>query len=322
MPGRYACEEAGMEGLRQLSRCDALRETRKRRLIAIFWVSMIALAWVCSLVVLPPAWAQQLAGAARIVVNNVSGTLPTARERVVMRVGIDVIPNEVIDTAENSATLIAFKDNTQLPICPSSEIVLDRITFDPNPMLAFSLRAGCAKFFSGLVLKTALINTPSAQIRTSGTILTVTVSARGATTVSVAEGAVSVTGAGRSVTVAAGQSTLVLRGQAPTPPVPTPPEPPIVTEMNRLLAMASAQDFGTRAAARSPAVEAPTDAGTNTFTPNVDGKIQSEIAGDATPAFGPCVGSTGTIGSRGTHGACGAAGSNGTHSSAGSNGTH
>jgi hypothetical protein len=241
-----------------------------------------------------------------------------------MRVGIDVFPNEVIDTAESSATLIAFRDNTQLPICPSSEIVLDRVTFDPNPLLAFSLRIGCAKYFSGLVLKTALINTPSAQIRTSGTILTVTVSARGATTVSVAEGAASVTGAGRLVTVAPGQSTLVLRGQAPTPPVPTPPEPPIVTEMNRLLTMASAQDFGTRAAARSPAVEAPTDAGTNTFTPNVDGKIQSEIAGDATPAF-PTAPSKGTHGgepgSKGTHG--GEPGSKGTHGGEpGSKGTH
>jgi uncharacterized protein YlaN (UPF0358 family) len=245
---------------------------------------MIALAWVCSFVVPTPAWAQQPAGAARIVVNNVSGTLPTARERVVMRVGIDVVPNEVIDTAENSATLIAFKDNTQLPICPSSEIVLDRVAFDVNPMLAFSLRIGCAKFFSGLMLKTALINTPSpAQIRTSGTILTVTVSARRATTVSVAEGTASVTGAGRTVTVAPGQSTLVLPDQPPTPPVPTPPEPPIVIEMERLLTTASKQDFGTRAAARSPEVEAPHGFGmfSPNISPNIDSKIQSEIARDA-----------------------------------------
>ena len=46
--------------------------------------------------------------------------------------------------------------------------------------------------------------------------------------------------------------------------------------------------FGTRAAARSPAAEAPHGAGM--FSPNIDGKIQSEIAGDRTPN-----------GSRGTH---------------------
>jgi hypothetical protein len=314
MPGKCHIEGTGAGRFRRCTDCNDFKEMRKRLPPSISLLGMIALVWVCSIVVPLRVWAQQAAGAARIVVNNVSGTLPTARERVVMRVGIDVFPNEVIDTAESSATLIAFRDNAQLPICPSSEIVLDRVTFDPNPLLAFSLRIGCAKYFSGLVLKTALINTPSAQIRTSGTILTVTVSARGATTVSVAEGAASVTGAGRLVTVAPGQSTLVLRGQAPTPPVPTPPEPPIVTEMNRLLTMASAQDFGTRAAARSPAVEAPTDAGTNTFTPNVDGKIQSEIAGDATPAF-PIAPSKGTHGgepgSKGTHG--GEPGSKGTH---------
>jgi hypothetical protein len=66
-------------------------------------------------------------------------------------------------------------------------------------------------------------------------------------------------------------------------------------------------------------VEAPTDAGTNTFTPNVDGKIQSEIAGDKTPGFSTTP--PGSPGSNGTHGS--APGSNGTHSGApGSNGTH
>jgi hypothetical protein len=296
----------------QFTDCNDFKDLRKRLPASIALLGMITLGWVLSFVIPLPVWAQQAAGAARIVVNNVSGTLPTARERVVMRVGIDVFPNEVIDTAENSTALLVFQDNTQLAICPSTEVALRGAVFDPNPTkseLIVFIPNGCTRLSSGALLKTAFFNTPSAEIRTYGTIFTVTVSARGATTVSVAEGAASVTGAGRTVAVAAGQSTLVLRGQAPTPPVPTPPAPPVVTEMNRLLATAST-DFGTRAAARSPAVEAPTDAGTNTFAPNIDGKIQSEIAGDKTPAFGPCAGSTGTLGSRGTHGACG---SRGTH---------
>jgi hypothetical protein len=261
---------------------------------------MIAVAWVSSFILPLPVWAQQPAGAARIVVNNVSGTLPTARQPVMMRAGIDVFPNEVIDTLANSAALLRFQDNTQLAICPSTEVALRGAVFDPNPTkseLIVYIPNGCTRLSTGLLLKTAFFNTPSAEIHSYGTILTVTVSARGGTTVSVAEGTASVTGAGRSVIVAAGQSTMVSRGAAPTPPVPTPPQPPIVTEMNTLLMTASAQDFGTRAAARSPAVEAPTDAGTRMFTPNIDGKIQSEIA--------ECGGT-----SRGTHGACG---SRGTH---------
>ena len=300
-------------------RCD-LQPPDQRRLFSL--VSLLTLMTLCSVVGAVPAWAQQPAGAARIVVNDVTGTIPTVRERTVVRVGDNLVQNEVIDTAPNSATLVVFQDHSRLAICPSAEVVLNRAEFGPSatgPTLVVFIPYGCTQYSSGLLLKTALFRTPSAEIRTFGTILTVTVSARGGTTVSVAEGTASVTGAGRSVTVPAGRSTLVSRGAPPTPPVPTPPQPPIVAQMNTLLMTASAQDFGTRAAARSPAVEAPTDAGTNTFTPNVDGKIQSEIAGDATPAFGPCFGSTGTLGSRGTHGACG---SRGTHGSAGSRGTH
>jgi hypothetical protein len=301
------------------------RVLRKGRLLWISLVSEISLAIMCSVVGSLPVRAQQPAAAARIVVNNVTGTIPAAREHAVVHVGDKLVQNEVIDTAANSATLVDFQDNSELAICPSAEIVLNRAEFGTTPGgagLVVFVASGCTRFSSGLLLKTVLFTTPSCEIRTSGTILTVTVSARGGTTVSVAEGTASVTGAGRTVIVAAGQSTLVLRGSPPTPPVPTPPQPPIVIEMDRLLQTASAHDFGTRAAARSPAVEAPTDAGTNTFTPNVDGKIQSEIAGDATPAFGPCAGTSGTLGSNGTHDGCSSAGSRGTHGAAGSRGTH
>ena len=301
-------------------RCD-LQPLDQPRLFSL--VRLLTLMTLCSVAGAVPAWAQQPAGAARIVVNDVTGTIPAVRERTVVHVGDNLVQNEVIDTAPNSATLVVFQDDSRLAICPSAEVVLNRAEFGPSPTgptLVVFIPYGCTQYSSGLLLKTALFRTPSAEIRTSGTILTVTVSARGGTTVSVVEGTASVTGVGRSVTVPAGRSTLVSRGAAPTPPVPTPPQPPIVAQMNTLLMTASAQDFGTRAAARSPAVEAPTDAGTNTFTPNVDGKIQSEIAGDATPGFSNGTHS-GAPGSNGTH--SGVPGSNGTHGgSAGSNGTH
>ena len=299
-----------------------LGSSRKHPLFSVVLLSMLALATMYLAVSAIPAWAQQPAGAARIVVNNVTGTIPRVRERTVVRVGDNLAQNEVINTAANSATLVAFQDNSRLAICPSAEVVLERAEFGESPAgptLVVFIPIGCTQFSSGPLLKTVLFRTPSAEIRPYGTILTVTVSARGGTTVSVAEGTATVAGAGRSVIVAAGQSTLVSRGAPPTPPVPTPPQPPIVAEMNTLLKTASAQDFGTRAAARSPAVEAPTDARTHIFTPNMDGKIQSEIAGDKTPAFSTAP--PGSPGSNGTHG--GAPRSNGTHGGApGSNGTH
>jgi FecR protein len=287
---------------KMVRKVSTVRRLRLPRSSAAIIAVVATVAWT---VVNPaPTYAQQPIGAARIVVRNVTGTLPATREPVVLRVGVDVFQNEVIDTAANSTTLLAFQDRTELSVCPSTEIVLDRA--DPaRSEVAVSIPSGCARFQSGLLLKTAIFNTPSASIRTSGTLLTITVSRRGGTTVSVADGIASVTGAGRTVTVGAGQSTLVLRGQPPTPPVPAPPAPPIVTEMNTLLAAAT-PDFGTRAAARSPYVEAPH--GANMYSPNVDAKILSEIANDPTSCN-----SKGTHGSRGTHGACGSRGTHGSH---------
>jgi hypothetical protein len=244
-------------------RCDR-QAPLKRRLLSTALLILLAVMAVCLVADPVPARAQEQIGWAQRVVNKVTGTLPAAREPVALRPGIEVFRNEVIDTAANSTAIVVFQDDTQLSICAKSEVVLpDRIP------------SGCLTAQLG---KAACFTTPSAVACTSGTTLTITVSARGGTTVSVADGTVSVTGAGRTVTVAAGQSTVVLRGAAPTPPVPTPPKPPIVTEMDTLLTAASAQDFGTRAAARSPPSEAPH--GADMFSPNIDGKIQSEMIGD------------------------------------------
>ena len=295
MPGTRVGERASVDH-RRFGRPNDVTETRRNHLPSIALLGLIAVTTVDSLVVPLPAWAQQQpVGEARIVVNNVTGTLPPGPEGV-LRVGKDVFEGEDINAAANSSTLLVFQDSTQLAICPTARVTLRRVN-PPRGELAILIARGCTRYTSGELLKVAHINTPSAVIDTYGTIVTITVSARGGTTVSVAEGTASVTGAGRTVNVASGQSTLVLLGQPPTPPVPTPPEPPIVTEMNRLLLAASVQGFGTRAAARSAPVEQPTDAGTRIFTPNVDPKIISEIAG--------CGGT-----SRGTHGACG---SRGTH---------
>lgn len=276
-------------------------------LLSRLLIGMLAVLVIWPVVKSTPAGAQESIGAASIVVNNVTGTLQ-GDGPVLLRDGKDVYQNERINTAASSSSLLAFRDKTQLAICPFANVELRSVIPSRSELVIF-IASGCIRFSSGEVLKTAYINTPSAQIRTYGTIVLVTVSARGGTTVSLEEGSAAVTGAGRTVIVAAGQSTLVLPGQPPTTPVPTPPEPPIVIEMNRLLAAASVRDFGTRAAARSPDVEAPH--GANMFSPNVDGKIQSEIAGDATPGFPT---------SNGTHSA--SAGSNGTHGVGGSNGTH
>src|SRR5689334_4667068 len=107
---------------------DIERSRKSPRLRSRLALLAAMAAWI--VVHSAPAWGQQPVGAARLVVRNVTGTLPAAREHIVLRVGIDVFQNEVIDTLADSATLLAFQDNTQLSICPLSEVALDRVTID------------------------------------------------------------------------------------------------------------------------------------------------------------------------------------------------
>jgi len=247
-----------------------------------------------------PAWADQQIGAASIVVNTVNGTLATTHEAAPLRAGIDVFQNETIDTADNSASRVIFQDRTELSVGPQSSVVLDRFVFDPDPSksaVAISIAKGVARFSTGLLPKPDYaLTTPSAQIGIRGTVLTITVSPARATTVSVDTGTALVAGHGVTVAVEAGYSTLVRYGMAPTPPVPSPPPPAMATQMVTLLETASPA-IGTRAGARASGADMPQTGGNMMPSPNLDPKIQAEIAGDATPPTGQ----VGVGGSRGTH---------------------
>lgn len=192
-----------------------------------------------------PAFADRQIGAATVVVNNVTGTLATTRQRAVLRAGIDVFQNEIIDTADNSASRVVFQDRTELSVGPMSQVVLDRFVFDPDPAasaVAVSIAKGVARFSTGVLPKPDyLIRTPSCVIGVRGTVLTAIVSEAKASTVSVQEGAAIVTAQGVAVTVNAGQTTFVAFGRPPTPPAASPPSPPgIAAEMDALLQSAPA----------------------------------------------------------------------------------
>ena len=275
-----------------------------------FKLRVAALAGVmAALLAAPAVAADSQIGAAAQVVNSVTGTLASTHEIAPLRAGIDVFQNETIDTSDNSASKVVFQDRTELSVGPQSSVVLDRFVFDPDPSrsaVAVSIAKGVARFSTGLLPKPDYsLTTPSAQIGVRGTVLTVTVSPAKATTVSVESGIALVTGRGVTVTVNAGNSTLVRPGMPPTPPVPSPPPPAILVAMDTLLASAQPGP-GTRVGARASAVEVPQLGGNMMLSPNIDPKVQAEIAGDATPPVPPL----GVNGSRGTHGS---EGSRGTH---------
>ena len=186
-----------------------------------------------------PAAADVQIGSAAQVVNSVTGTLASTRQPQVLRAGIDVFQNEMIDTAYASASRVVFQDRTQLSIGPASQVVLDRFVFDPNPsasVVAVSIAKGVARFSTGLLPKPDYqISTPSCTIGVRGTVFTTIVSASRDSWVSVEEGATAVSAQGVTVTVNAGQTTYVAFGRPPTPPSPSTPPPAITTQMDALL---------------------------------------------------------------------------------------
>jgi hypothetical protein len=269
-------------------------------------VLIAAVIWAIAAMLAGPASAEGQIGATSIVVNTVTGTLATTHESAPLRAGIDVFQNETIATADNSASRVIFQDKTELSVGPQSSVVLDRFVFDPNPsksVVAISIARGVARFSTGFLPKPNYqINTPSAQIGIRGTVLTITVSSAKATTVSVESGSAFVTGHGVTVTVNAGNSTLVRYGMPPTPPVPSPPPPLNTVAMDTLLLQASNPiNVGTQVGVRG--IEMPQLGGNMMLSLNIDPKLQAEIAGDATPpgSLRGTAGSRGSHGSRGTH---------------------
>jgi hypothetical protein len=203
------------------------------------WRAVCAITVLSSGFAADRSFADQQIGAAAQVVNSVTGTLATTRQRAVLRAGIDVFQNEIIDTADNSASRVVFQDQTQIAIGPMSQVTLDRFVFDPNPSnsaVAVSVAKGVARFSTGLLPKPDyLIRTPSCAIGVRGTVLTVIVSEARASTVSVQEGQVAVSAQGVTVIVNAGQTTYVAFGQPPTPPAASTAPPGIAVEMDALL---------------------------------------------------------------------------------------
>jgi hypothetical protein len=183
------------------------------------------------------AQAQVAVGNANKIVSAVRGVLQSNTRTLALK--DDVFSKEVVNTGVDSAARFIFRDDTLLSIGASSSVTLDRFVFDNDAsksQVAMSMSKGVMRFVSGTLPKTQYsIRTPTALIGIRGTILVVTVALNGLTTVTVVEGAATVSAAGTTTTVNSGFSTTVAPGGPPTPPVSTPPTPPAVTAMETAL---------------------------------------------------------------------------------------
>jgi hypothetical protein len=175
-------------------------------------VGALGAAVVMTLALAQGASSAVMIGNASTVVREVRSTLET-RERILI-VNDDVFQDEEVTTGELSAARLIFKDGTNMAMGAQSRLKLTRVLFDPDPSkskVAMRAALGVFRMATGNLPSSAYqVATPVATISVRGTIIEVTVTGIGTTTVYVAQGAATVrSNNGDEVELEAGQSTTV-----------------------------------------------------------------------------------------------------------------
>ena len=156
------------------------------------FLSAIVLALVVALTA-GSVHAQTRVGEAAVVKNEVVRVATSAT--IPIKVGDDLLRDEVVRTGLDSATRLVMADSTNLSLGPNATITLDRTVFDDEHHyrdVAVKLTSGAFRFVTGHSEKAAYkIITPLATIGVRGTTLDV-LSQRGKSTIKLQDGAATV----------------------------------------------------------------------------------------------------------------------------------
>ena len=190
---------------------------------------LVALAAVA--LPLDPAVAQDAAGVAALVKNQVTGELGSTQRSVVR--GDKLFRNEKVATGPGSALDVLFLDETALSLGPNTSIVLDELVFDPSGSqgkIALSIAIGATRFVSGILPKSDYeIRTPTMTVGIRGTLVDFFVRQNGDTTAVLRSGEMFVRNpalpnAQPTVVSTPGQSVTGTTGGQLSPPGPPPPD--------------------------------------------------------------------------------------------------
>jgi len=196
------------------------------------------------LAMLAPPAAASVIGLAKTVVRQVDGITQSGLRR--LKVEDNVYREEIIRTADHSATLLAFPDETEFMVGPNSEVTLDSFIFAPDRdrnRLHLRIKNGLLKFRTGTMPSQAYkVQSRVATIGVRGTEFAVHVRKDGTTYVFVMTGIVTLTdNFGRMVLVRKNESAVVYpdgTGPARYGPVHyTEIDPGLAEEVRRLVAL-------------------------------------------------------------------------------------
>lgn len=209
------------------------------------------------------AFAEVNVGQSSVVIRDVHGTLEANTRK--LDKADPVFQDELLETAERSASEVRFLDDTSLTVGPMSSVVLDSFLYDPaapSGTLVIGAAEGVFRFVSGKMPSDSYeIRTPEVTVAVRGTVVDF-VATGGATAVvlqSQGSQVVVTSKSGRTVTLnRAGQAAVAFADGAVTPAGP----PPIwalwrIREMRSLVA--SIQPWAPRP--RNKQANDPTDPG-------------------------------------------------------------
>jgi hypothetical protein len=177
------------------------------------------------------AAAQESAGVAALVRNQVTGEIGSSQRTVVR--GDKLFRNEKVATGPASQLNVLFLDETSLSLGPNTTIVLDEMVFDPNSgqgKVVLSIPVGVTRFVSGVLPKTDYeIRTPSMSVGIRGTTVDFFVRPNGDTTAVLRSGELFASNLGQpglppTVVSTPGLSVTGNRNAPLGPPGPVPPD--------------------------------------------------------------------------------------------------
>jgi hypothetical protein len=167
--------------------------------------SLVALVAIAT--PLAVAQAQDSAGVAALVKNQVTGEIGSTQRTVVR--GDKLFRNEKVATGPASQLNVLFVDETSLSLGPNTSIVLDEMVYDPNSgqgKVVLSIPIGVTRFVSGILPKQDYeIRTPTMTVGIRGTMVDFFVRENGNTTALLRSGEMFIRSPGQPAT----QSTVV-----------------------------------------------------------------------------------------------------------------
>ncbi len=175
---------------------------------------------------MPPAAAR--VGVTSATEGDPTGKPPMDAERI-LRVGIDVVADELITTNSNDRAHLVFLDGTSLTVSPNARLKLDRYVYDPasrTGTIGITAAQGVFRLVGGKISKSSAITvtTPSATMGLRGGISVFEVGPTQTTAQFLFGKSLVVSGNGHTETaLRPGMQIQAALGAFPTPPVAIPP---------------------------------------------------------------------------------------------------